>query len=354
MLATLTTSPSGLQQLWFTLIAVLWLGYFFLEGFDFGVGTLLPFVSKDDLDRRVVINTIGPVWDGNEVWLLTAGGATFAAFPLWYATVFSGFYLALFLILAALIFRGMAFEFRHKQDDEKWARWWDRAIFWGSALPALLWGVAFADFVHGVPIAANATWTGTFFDLVKPYALLGGLSTLALFTLHGATYLGLKTEGDVRDAASRIAKFLAPLTFVIVTAFLAWTYQSARTMHHIGLVPPLLPIVGICVLAAVSWLVRERLEGWAFIATAIVILAFFTTLFLNLYPHVLVSSVAPRYSLTIVGSASQPYTLKVMSWVALIFTPIVLVYQSWTYWIFRKRVSRPQSGSDVVVSPVDA
>ena len=354
MLASLTTSPSGLQQLWFTLIAVLWLGYFFLEGFDFGVGTLLPFVSKDDLDRRVVINTIGPVWDGNEVWLLTAGGATFAAFPLWYATVFSGFYLALFLILAALIFRGMAFEFRHKQEDEKWARWWDRAIFWGSALPALLWGVAFADFVHGVPIAANATWTGNFFDLVKPYALLGGLCTLTLFTLHGATYLGLKAEGDVRDAANRIASYLAPLTFIVVTGFLAWTYQSARTMHHIGLVPPLLPIVAICVLAAVSWLVRERLEGWAFIATAVVILAFFTTLFLNLYPHVLVSSVDPRYSLTIAGSASQPYTLKVMSWVALIFSPIVLVYQSWTYWIFRKRVSRPQSGSDVVVAPVDA
>ena len=354
MLATISTSPSGLQQLWFTLIAVLWLGYFFLEGFDFGVGTLLPFVAKDDLDRRVVINTIGPVWDGNEVWLLTAGGATFAAFPLWYATVFSGFYLALFLILAALIFRGMAFEFRHKQEGEKWAKWWDRAIFWGSALPALLWGVAFANFVHGVPIAANATWTGNFFDLVKPYALLGGLSTLTLFTLHGATYLGLKAEGDVRHSANRIASILAPVTFVVVTAFLAWTYQSARTMHHIGLVPPLLPIVGICVLAAVSWLVRERLEGWAFIGTAIVIVAFFTTLFLNLYPHVLVSSVSPRYSLTIVESASQPYTLKVMSWVALIFTPIVLVYQSWTYWIFRKRVSRPQSGSDVVVAPVDA
>jgi cytochrome d ubiquinol oxidase subunit II len=168
LLTVHSLSPSGLEQLWFFLILVLWLGYFFLEGFDFGVGTLLPFVSKDDLDRRVVINTIGPVWDGNEVWLLTAGGATFAAFPLWYATVFSGFYLALFLVLAALIFRGMAFEFRHKREDAKWVAWWDRAIFWGSALPALLWGVAFADFVHGVPLAANATWTGNFFDLVKP------------------------------------------------------------------------------------------------------------------------------------------------------------------------------------------
>ena len=353
MLALLSTSPSGLEQLWFTLIGVLWLGYFFLEGFDFGVGTLLPFVSKDDLDRRVVINTIGPVWDGNEVWLLTAGGATFAAFPLWYATVFSGFYLALFLVLAALIFRGMAFELRHKRDDAKWARWWDRAIFFGSALPALLWGVAFADFVHGVPIAANASWTGNFFDLVKPYALLGGLATLSLFTLHGATYLGLKTEGDVRERSHHIAAMLAPITFVIVTGFLAWTYQSAHTMHHVGLVPPLLPIVGVCVLAAVSWLVRERLEGWAFVATAITIVAFFTTLLLNLYPNVLVSSVSPHFDLTIIASASHPYTLKVMSWVALIFTPLVLLYQSWTYWIFKKRVRRPESQSDADLGTIN-
>jgi cytochrome bd-type quinol oxidase subunit 2 len=209
------TSPSGLQQFWFILIGVLWVGYFFLEGFDFGVGTLLPFLTKDDDDRRVLINTVGPVSDGNEVWLLTAGGATFAAFPLWYATVFSGFYLALFLVLAALIFRGMAFEFRSKREDLRWRRWWDRAIFWGSALPALLWGVAFADFVAGVPIGANATWTGTFFDLVKPYALLGGLTTLSLFTLHGATFLGLKSDGVIRERAQVAATRLAPITFAI-------------------------------------------------------------------------------------------------------------------------------------------
>jgi cytochrome d ubiquinol oxidase subunit II len=343
VLALVTPAPSGLEQLWFTLIGVLWLGYFFLEGFDFGVGTLLPFVSQDDLDRRVVINTIGPVWDGNEVWLLTAGGATFAAFPLWYATVFSGFYLALFLVLAALIFRGMAFELRHRREDAAWARWWDRAIFWGSALPALLWGVAFADFVHGVPITAGGVWTGNFFDLVKPYALVGGLATLSLFTLHGATYLGLKAEGEVRDRAHRVAGLLAPITFVVVTAFLGWTYLSAHSMHHVGLVPPVLPIAGVAVLAAVGWLVRERLEGWAFVATAITIVAFFTTLLLNLYPNVLVSSIHPAYDLTIVQSASHPYTLKVMSWVALIFTPFVLAYQSWTYWIFKKRVRRPEA-----------
>ncbi len=341
MLAIQQLSPSGLDQLWFYLIGVLWLGYFFLEGVDFVVGTLLPFVSRDDIDRRVVINTIGPVWDGHEVWLLTAGGATFAAFPQWYATVFSGFYLALFVILAALIFRGMAFEFRHRRDDPGWVRWWDRALFWGSALPALLWGVAFADFVHGVPIGANYTWTGTFFDLVKPYALLGGLSTLLLFTLHGATYLGLKSDGDVRVRAQAMATRLAPLTFVVVTAFLAWTYQTAHTNHRVGLVPPLLPIVGLLALAAVGWLARDLLEGWAFIATAVVIVAFFATLLLNLYPNVLVSSLGSQYNLTIAAAASHRYTLEVMSWVALAFTPFVLLYQSWTYWIFKKRVSRP-------------
>jgi cytochrome bd ubiquinol oxidase subunit II len=339
----LATSPSGLEQLWFTLIGVLWVGYFFLEGFDFGVGTLLPFVSRDDVDRRVVINTIGPVWDGNEVWLLTAGGATFAAFPLWYATVFSGFYLALFLVLAALIFRGMAFELRHRRDDEAWRRWWDRAIFWGSALPALLWGVAFADFVHGVPITAGGSWTGNFFDLVKPYALVGGLATLSLFTLHGATYLGLKAEGEVRERARALARWLAPAALVAVTGFLFWTYLSAHHLRHVGLVPPFLPIAGVLVLAAVEWLVAERLEGWAFIATAFVIVALFTTLLLNLYPNVLVSSVRPADDLTIVASASHPYTLTVMSWVALIFTPVVLAYQSWTYWVFRRRVRRPDA-----------
>ena len=333
--------PTGLQQTWFALIGILWLGYFFLEGFDFGVGTLLPFVSRDDLDRRQVINTIGPVWDGNEVWLLVAGGATFAAFPLWYATVFSGFYLALFVVLAALIFRGMAFEIRSKRESLKWRLWWDRAIFWGSSVVALLWGVAFADFVHGVPLAANATWTGTFFDLVKPYALLGGLTSLTLFTLHGATYLGLKTTGHVHERSRAIGLALAPVATLLTFLFLFWTYLTAVHTHQDGLVPPFLPIVGLLAVASVGWLIREKLEGWAFTATALGVVSFFATLFLNLYPRVLVSSIDERFSLTIQGSASQPYTLKVMTIVALIFTPFVIVYQAWTYWVFRQRVRRP-------------
>jgi cytochrome d ubiquinol oxidase subunit II len=343
LLTLATTAPSGLEKFWFATIGVLWLGYFFLEGFDFGVGTLMPFLAKDDVDRRVLINTVGPVWDGNEVWLLTAGGATFAAFPLWYATVFSGFYLALFLVLAALIFRGMAFEFRSKRDDVKWRTWWDRAIFWGSALPALLWGVAFADFVHGVPLAKNATWTGNFFDLVKPYALVGGLLTLSLFTLHGATFLGLKTEGEMRERCRRAALRVAPVTMLLATVFLGWTYLSAHTAHHTGLVPPFLPIVGLIVLYATGWLIQERLEGWAFVATGLFVVTLFTTLLLNLYPNVLVSSVSAHNTLSIVATASHPYTLKVMTIVALIFTPFVLVYQGWTYWVFRQRVTRPDT-----------
>jgi cytochrome d ubiquinol oxidase subunit II len=349
-----TPSPSGLQQFWFAVIAILWLGYFFLEGFDFGVGILMPFVTKDDLDRRVLVNAIGPVWDGNEVWLLTAGGAIFAAFPLWYATVFSGFYLALFLVLAALIFRGMAFEFRGKRDSVSWRKWWDRAIFWGSALPALLWGVAFADFVAGVPIGADATWTGTFFDLVKPYALVGGLTSLSLFTLHGANFLSLKTDGEIKDRVRAAANLLAPIAFGVLTVFLVWTYITAHTSHDTGIVPPFVPIISLVAAAATILLVREKLDGWAFVSTALAVLTLFATLFLLLYPNVLNSSVSHAYDISISQAASHPYTLKVMTVVALIFTPIVLIYQSWTYWVFRSRVRRPKTGAESAVEPVDA
>ena len=201
----MTPAWEGLNTIWFALIAILWIGYFFLEGFDFGVGILLPFVSRSDDDRRVAIRSIGPVWDGNEVWLLVAGGATFAAFPVWYATLFSGFYLALFTILLALIIRGVAFEFRHQRDDPTWRNRWDWAIVVGSFLPALLWGVAFADMLHGVPINAQHEFTGTFFSLLQPYALWGGITTLGLFSLHGAIFLALKTGGPVGRRAHAIA-----------------------------------------------------------------------------------------------------------------------------------------------------
>ncbi len=328
----------NLPTLWFALIGVLWIGYFFLEGFDFGVGVLLPFLSRDDLDRRVIVNAIGPVWDGNEVWLLVAGGATFAAFPEWYATLFSGFYLALFLILAALIFRGVAFELRGKDPRPSWRAWWDRAIFWGSALPALLWGVALSNVLRGVPIDANGEWAGSFFDLLNPYALLGGVTSLLLFTLHGGVFLTLRTEGELRDRARRAARWLAIPATTAVLGFLTWTFFNAR--ENDGVVPGVVPITALLAVAAVEWLLRERLDGWAFVATGLSIVLITATIFLNLYPRVMPSSLGAENDLTIWNASSSHYTLKVMTVVALVFTPVVLAYQAWTYWVFRKRVRR--------------
>lgn len=331
-----------LNSLWFLLIAILWIGYFFLEGFDFGVGILLPFVGRDDLDRRVLINTIGPVWDGNEVWLLVAGGATFAAFPEWYATLFSGFYLPLFLILIALILRGVAFEYRGKDERPEWRAWWDRAIFFGSALPAMLWGVAFANIVRGVPIDASAEYTGNLLTLLSPYALLGGLTSLMLFTLHGAVFLALKTRGEPMERAHRAAVGLALPTALALLGFLAWTWRNAVSADNDGIVPGAVPILAVILAFAVAWLLRERLHGWAFAGTGLTIALVTLTLFMNLYPRVMPSSTSPAFDLDIYNAAATAKTLRVMTVVALIFTPVVLAYQAWTYWVFRRRIGREE------------
>jgi cytochrome d ubiquinol oxidase subunit II len=327
----------NLNTLWFALIAVLWIGYFFLEGFDFGVGILLPVIGKDDIDRRVVINTIGPVWDGNEVWLLVAGGATFAAFPEWYATLFSGFYLPLLLILVALIMRGVAFEYRSKDKRPEWRTRWDWAITFGSLLPALLWGVAFANILRGVPIDAAHEYVGGFWNLLNPYALLGGLTSLTLFTLHGAVFLALKTTGELRDRARSLATPLAWATLVLALAFLAWTAIRAGTGQ---IVPGLAPIAVLVLLGVVPWFVKEGHEGWAFISTGVTIALIVVNIFTTLYPNVMPSSIDPANSLTVFNASASPLTLKVMTIVAIIFTPIVLLYQGWTYWVFRKRLGR--------------
>ncbi|MFB3739819.1 MAG: cytochrome d ubiquinol oxidase subunit II [Candidatus Velamenicoccus archaeovorus] len=330
----------NLETLWFGLIAVLWVGYFFLEGFDFGVGVLLPFLGRDDVDRRVMINTIGPVWDGNEVWLLVAGGATFAAFPDWYATLFSGFYLALFLVLAALIFRGVAFEFRGKDRRSEWKAWWDRAIVGGSVVPALLWGVAWANVLRGVPIDRSGEFAGSFLDLLNPYALLGGVTTLLIFTLHGAVFLSLRTEDPLRERARTAAIRLSWPTTAAVLGFLSWTWVNAVEVDDKGIVPGVIPVAAIGAVAAVSWLLHEKLEGWAFLATGLGIVLLTATIFLNLYPRVMVSSLGAANDLTIWNAASSHYTLTVMTIVASVFTPIVLLYQAWTYWVFRRRLGR--------------
>jgi cytochrome d ubiquinol oxidase subunit II len=322
-----------LYDLWFVLIAVLWTGYFVLEGFDFGVGMLVRVLGRDEQEHRVVLNTVGPVWDGNEVWLLVAGGATFAAFPDWYATLFSGFYLPLLLILLALIIRGVAFEYRGKRDDVRWRRNWDIALFVGSFTPALLWGVAFANIVRGVPIDGTKSYTGGLFNLLNPYALLGGLTTLSVFLLHGALFVSLKTRGEVRVRAHALAARLCVIAVPAAAAFLLWTLEQRGTV-----------LSGLAVGTAAAGLLAawatngRRRDGWAFAFSAGAIIATVAALFLALYPDVMPSSTDPAFSLTVSNASSSPYTLGVMSWVALLGTPLVLAYQAWTFWVFRRRL----------------
>jgi len=323
-----------LTTVWFILIAVLWIGYFVLEGFDFGVGMLLPVLARDDRERRLMINTIGPVWDGNEVWLLTAGGATFAAFPEWYATLFSGFYLPLLLILLALIVRGLAFEYRHQRPEASWHSWWDRAIIVGSFVPAFLWGVAFANIVRGVPIDADKEFTGSLFTLLNPFGLLGGIVTLLLFLTHGAMFLALKTDGDIRGRARALSVKLGLGAAVAAVIFLVWAQTITGNVGS-----AILFVVAALALVGGTAMARVGREGWGFLGTFVTTALAVAGLFVALFPDVMPSTTDPAFSLTTTTAAATSYTLTVMTWVAAIFTPIVLVYQSWTYWVFRKRIS---------------
>jgi cytochrome bd ubiquinol oxidase subunit II len=327
-----------LQTLWFILIAVLWIGFFFLEGFDFGVGMLLPFLGKKDEERRAIINTIGSVWDGNEVWLLTAGGATFAAFPEWYATMFSGFYLALFLLLVGLILRGISFEYRSKDAAPAWRNRFDWMIAIGSFLAALLLGAAFANLARGVPINADKMFTGNLFTLLNPYGLLGGVTTVAIFLLHGANFLGLKLEGEMRNRVNAAARKIWAVTSVLYILLGVFTYVAGFWAR--GVVNPgIIPIAAVAVLLLAGYFLNRRMEGWSFIMVALNIVLTQVTFFSMTFPNVMLSTTNPEWSLTIYNASSSQYTLTVMSIVALIFVPIVLAYQGWTYYMFRKRIS---------------
>jgi cytochrome d ubiquinol oxidase subunit II len=327
-----------LNIVWFILIAILYVGYFVLEGFDFGVGILLPFLGKSDTERRAIINTIGPFWDGNEVWLITAGGATFAAFPHWYATMFSGFYLPLFLLLMALILRGVAIEFRSKDDDPRWRKGWDSAIFIGSLLSALLLGVAFTNLARGVPIDANMQYAGGFFNLLNPYALVGGLSAVLAFTLHGAIFLSLKTTGDLLEKSRQAASRLWLPTVLVLVLFVVLTYFQTDILTKLGVNPGPVPLVSAIAILASAWFIKQKRSGWAFAMTATGIAASISSLFLIMFPRVMISSLNPDWSLTIYNASSGPYTLQVMTIVVVIFLPVVLAYQAWSYWVFRKRI----------------
>jgi cytochrome bd ubiquinol oxidase subunit II len=329
----------SLNTLWFILIGVLFTGFFFLEGFDYGVGILLPFLGKNDTERRMIVNTIGPFWDGNEVWLLTAGGAMFAAFPNWYATMFSGFYLALALMLIALIVRGVAFEFRSKVEDPRWRALWDWLAFAGSLVPALLWSVALANIVRGVPINEKMQYVGRFFDLLNPYALLAGLVSLAAFTLHGAIFLTLRATDKVLERAEGMANRLWLPVVVLVFLLVGASYFATDIFQRLGVNPGISAIGAGLSFLVVGWFVRNKRYGWAFGTMGLGIALTVITTFHGLYPRVMVSSLDPKFSLDIYNASSSPYTLKVMSIVALIFVPIVLIYQAWNYWIYRARVT---------------
>ncbi|MCX4610244.1 MULTISPECIES: cytochrome d ubiquinol oxidase subunit II [Streptomyces] len=331
-----------LHDVWFVIIAVLWTGYFFLEGFDFGVGVLTKLLARDRIEKRVLINTIGPVWDGNEVWLLSAGGATFAAFPEWYATLFSGFYLPLLLILVCLIVRGVAFEYRVKRPEENWQRNWEAAIFWTSLVPAFMWGVAFGNIVHGVKIDKNFEYVGNFGDLLNPYALLGGLVTLTLFTFHGIVFVGLKTVGDIRERARKLSLGVGLVAAVVALVFLIWTQADNGDAKSLVAL-----IVAVVALVAAIAVAQTGREGWAFALSGLTIVAAVAMLFLTLFPNVMPSSLNPDWSLTVSNASSSPYTLRIMTWCAGIATPMVLLYQSWTYWVFRKRIGTHHIAADV-------
>jgi cytochrome d ubiquinol oxidase subunit II len=320
---------------WFIVIALLWTGFFVLEGFDFGVGILHSVVGRDDAGRRMAVNTIGPLWDGNEVWLIVAAAGMFAAFPGWYATMFSGMYLALVLLLVSLILRGVSFEFRGKNDSSRWRGTWDGLMTAGSVLAPFLLGVALGDLLHGLPIGSDQEFTGNFLDLFSPYAVYTGLTLVLVCVLHGSTFLALKTTGEVRERSARLARRAAPLTALAVLAFASWTQVTIDQ----GVLPGIVPTATVLAILGVVWLIRDGREGWAFAMTTFAMAGTILTIFIDLYPRVMVSSTSAANSLTVQNAASSPYALKVMTVVAILFFPLVLLYQGWTYYVFRRRVS---------------
>jgi cytochrome bd ubiquinol oxidase subunit II len=324
-----------LVPFWFIVITVLWMGFFVLEGFDFGVGMLHSLVGKDEAGRRAAMNTIGPLWDGNEVWLIVAAAAMFAAFPGWYATALSGFYLVVVVLLASLIVRGVSFEYRGKRDAVRWRRTWDVLLTVGSLLAPFLIGVVLGDFLHGLPINASQEYTGSFWDLFQPYGLFTGITLVLICLLHGAAFLSLKTTGDMRERSWRLARRVAPVTGAAVVAFAIWTHVTSRSTFFLN---PVELLAVLAVIAAV-WLIYDHREGFAFAATTVTMAASIVAIFTGLYPNVMVSSTKAANNLTVHNTASGAYSLKVMTVVVVIFLPLVLAYQTWTYYVFRRRVS---------------
>ena len=332
--------------LWFVLIAILWTGFLVLEGFDMGVGMLHGIVGRDEAGRRTVMGTIGPLWDGNEVWLIVAVAGTFAAFPAWYATMFSALYLAMVLLLIGLIVRGLTFEYQRKFDDPRWRTFWRWGMTIGSALIPFLLGVALGDLLHGLPINSQHEYTGGFWQLLTPFGLWTGLTLTVLSLLMGATYLTLKTTGEIHALAQHAATGIGAVAVIVSFGFFTWVHVGLST----GFVPEPLEALALMAVIAAAWLTNARADGWAFLAAAVGIAGTVGSLFTELFPRVMISTTNTAYNLTVDNTASPPYTLKVMTVVAVVLVPVVVVYQAWAYHIFRARLSAPKVGDDAGVA----
>lgn len=329
-----------LRLLWFVLIAVLFTGFFVLEGFDFGIGILLPFLGKNDSERRMIFNSIGPFWDGNEVWLITTGGAIFAAFPTLYATLFSSFYLEMFAILVALVLRGAAFEFRSRRESPRWRSCWDWMMFTGSLLPGFFWGVIISNLLYGIPINASMNYAGGIWNLLNLHALLYGALFVLVFTMHGAVFLDLRVTGVLGERARSVAQRLSFLALLMTVLFLIWSFFVSPTIHSAFVSPHIAPLsfLSLATILVVPILIAKRQSGWAFAMTSLTIVLTAASIGLGLFPHVILSSLNPAWSLTIDNTSSSPYTLTVMSWLALTLLPFVLAFEGWSYWIFHQRL----------------
>ncbi|GKV66445.1 MULTISPECIES: cytochrome d ubiquinol oxidase subunit II [unclassified Sporosarcina] len=328
-----------LSDIWFILIAVLFIGFIFLEGFDFGVGMSTKFLAKDDLEKRVIMNTIGPVWDANEVWLITAGGAMFAAFPHWYATVFSGFYMPFVILLLALIIRGVAFEFRGKGDSEAWVKTWDWAIFIGSILPPFLFGVFFTSLIQGLPIDGEMNMYATFTDFVNVYTVIGGITFVVLSYLHGLLFISLKTVSSLRERANAAALKVYALTGVFILLFMIFTYFDTNAFTDRGAIIIPMYAAAILLYGLLFFFLKTKREGLSFMMTGLILIIVMASFFIVLFPNVMISTMDPAFNMSIAEAASGEYSLKIMTVVAFTMVPIVLAYTIWSYYVFRKRLT---------------
>lgn len=335
----------SLNFLWFLLIAILFVGFFVLEGFDFGVGALARFLGKSDREKQAYIATIGPFWDANEVWLITAGGAMFAAFPHWYATLFSGLYIPLVFMLLALIIRGVSFQFREQVKSFAWKNTWDWALFIGSFIPPILWGIVLANFMTGMPINGEKEITGGFLQFLHPFALLSGAMFLLLCLVHGLQFITIRTTGLLRERAKKVGTVIAPITLVFVLLFIivGW-YQTDIFTYH-GTAWIILPFVAWGALLFAQVFNVNNQDVWAFAMTSFTIILLTASIFIGMFPRLIISTIDPAFDLTIYNAASGAYTLKVMSYFSLALLPFVLGYQGWSYYIFRKRISKQENGS---------